>query len=459
MNIMNFLRRKTGKMALSAMQAVGLSAAVGVAGIAAWQMMGSSSEPSLNTVFSSTDNQEIIYVAGGAGMGGYASGNYGAGGEVQSGIRAKMSHDMQLMQEDAARAEVEANNPAFVQQEQQVQAFKMDGVSGGLGMGANAAHEMALGGNADMSGVQQQIAALQASMAAKQKEALAAAGAAGDVASQAAAALQGKGAGKWGMADGMARASGHNLNSTPLQAGSGREGTSVSPSGVLGGAGQPGGIPGSLDPASGNVRFEGGRGSSIGFGRRMDAEASLAGLQKQSADIARYGTRSANEGTKAFLASSQLSGGIRLNDGEQLTTGSASSDDFSTDSILSGLGAAGESLQTMEEAYEEAREQLRQRIKDFVKSCNNWSMSSPLFAWIGYAAKVRERNSLRKQIQSFEDTWGDSSFEQTNTQGGYAKVSRETVDDVFGGLWLFGQPKKRAKDKGREYWGDAGAFI
>ena len=183
MKLINLFKSKTGKMALSAMQAVGLSAAVGVAGIAAWQMMGSSSEPALNTVFSSSDDQEVVFVAGGT-TGAYASGNYGAGGEVQSGLRAKMSHDMQLMQADAVRAgETDADSPAFVQQEQQIQAFKMDGASGGLGMGANAANELGMNMGGGLEGVQQQMAAMQAALAAQQ-EAAAAAGqaAAGNVA-------------------------------------------------------------------------------------------------------------------------------------------------------------------------------------------------------------------------------------------------------------------------------------
>lgn len=428
MKLINLFKSKTGKMALSAMQAVGLSAAVGVAGIAAWQMMGSSSEPALNTVFSSSDDQEVVFVAGGT-AGAYASGNYGVGGEVQSGLRAKMSHDMQLMQEDAARANAEPDAPAFVQQEQQIQAFKMDGASGGLGMGANAANELGVNMEGGLEGVQQQMAAMQAALAAQQ-EAAAAAGqaAAGNVAQAAAqAAAQGQQAGAWGMADGMARASGSNLNSTPLQAGTGREG-GASASGTLGGA-QIAGAAGARGPME---TLQGSRQSTSGFGRALrwdggDGIDYIASLQKQSADVSQNRDRSANEGSRIFMAGERLSGGIQL-DGGTLTTGNASSSDFSSDDALSALGSAGTGVQEDVVTYEEARQQLADDMKAYnnkvAVSCGIGQVLCNIWIW-------SFKKDMNKKIDAFEQTWGDTQYVTSDTQGNIIDDARKLTQKIF----------------------------
>lgn len=432
MKLINLFKSKTGKMALSAMQAVGLSAAVGVAGIAAWQMMGSSSEPALNTVFSSSDDQEVVFVAGGT-AGAYASGNYGVGGEVQSGLRAKMSHDMQLMQEDAARANAEPDAPAFVQQEQQIQAFKMDGASGGLGMGANAANELGMNMSGGLEGVQQQMAAMQAALAAQQ-EAAAAAGqaAAGNVAQAAAqAAAQGQQAGAWGMADGMARASGSNLNSTPLQAGTGREG-GASASGTLGGA-QIAGAAGARGPVE---ALPGSRQAVSGFGRALRWDGGddidyIASLQKQSADVSQNRDRSANEGSRIFMAGERLSGGILLN-GESLTTGNASSSDFSSDDAISALGSGVSGVQEDVVTYEEARQQLVEDIKDYrvnlATSCSILPFVCQTWVW-------SLRNEAKDKVKEFEKTWGESDYFKTDTRGNLADDARVVIDKIWNRGW------------------------
>lgn len=434
MKLINLFKSKTGKMALSAMQAVGLSAAVGVAGIAAWQMMGSSSEPALNTVFSSSDDQEVVYVAGGT-TGGYASANYGAGGEVQSGLRAKMSRDMQLMQQDAARAgETDADSPAFVQQEQQVQAYKMDGASGGLGMGANAANELAVDMGGGLEGVQQQMEAMQAALAAQQQAAAAAGqSAAGNVAQAAAqAALQGKDAGKWGMADGMARASGSNLNATPLQAGSGGAGGGASASGTLGGA-QIAGAAGARGPVE---ALPGSRQAVSGFGRALRWDGGddidyIASLQKQSADVSQNRDRSANEGSRIFMAGERLSGGILLN-GESLTTGNASSSDFSSDDAISALGSGVSGVQEDVVTYEEARQQLVEDIKDYrvnlATSCSILPFVCQTWVW-------SLRNEAKDKVKEFEKTWGESDYFKTDTRGNLADDARVVIDKIWNRGW------------------------
>ena len=166
----------TALILLAGGTAVGLAAVVGVAGIGAYRMMGSSEQPDLNTVFSS-GGQDVVYVSGASGgsYGGvvYGSGGaYSGGGEIQSGIHATLSKDLQLMQADAARAD--ASQPQYVQQEEEITAYKVDGNSGGLGMGTTLDREKAsvdMGGS--MQAVQSQIAALQASVAQQQEAAAA----------------------------------------------------------------------------------------------------------------------------------------------------------------------------------------------------------------------------------------------------------------------------------------------
>lgn len=460
MKIVKFLTSKAGKWSLSAMQAVGLSAAVGVAGIAAWQMMGSSAQPNLNTVFSSgAADQDVVFVAGAAG-GVYGSGSYGTGGELRSGIQTTLSKDMQLMQADAQAAQA-VPEAAFVQQEQEINAYKMDGAATGLGMGGNVAREMNGAMSGDMNAVQKQIAEIQATIASQKQaaEVAAAAEGKGGDAAQVAAAMkgQGKGSGQFGMAEGMARASGSNLNATPLQSGQyAREGEGVSSSGVLGGA-QAAGTAAGVGPATRVAKFEGGRDSIIGQSRRMRDDNSLETIQKQSADIARHSNRSVNEGARVFLASNKLSGGIRLDGGETLSGGSASSSDF-TDDAISSLGNALGQVGAEVISYEEAREELRRDLRNFVSSCNTWSWILGIGNIFGYAFKAKARNTMLDKIEEFRETWKDSTYETGSTQGNYADISESLARSAFRNIGIPGGPKRRAQEYSVEYWGVLGAF-
>lgn len=448
MKLLNFLMSKAGKMALSTAQAVGLSAAVGVVGIAAWQMLGSSSDVNPNTAFSSGNDDEVVFVAAGSGAGTYGGAGYGEGGEVRSGIRAKLSKDMELMQTDIQRANI-PQEPEVIRQEQQVNAYKMDGASEGLGMGKNAANDLSVG-QGDMSAIQQQIAALQASAAAKQKEAEASAMASAGSASAAAAAIAGKNSGKWGMADGMARAGGSNLNSTPLQAGAyGREGEGVSSSGVLGGAERTD----RLAAATGAPKFEGGRDSIVNEGRRFRNSDSLEGLRKQSSDVAGNKYRSANEATRAFMAGEKLSGGINLI-GENVTTGGGSSSDDFSNINTPNLGNVTAEVET----YEEAREKLRREIRDFVISCNRWSNTVIFGTIFGYALRASKRNKLLRKVDSFREQWGDTNYEKDNTQGQYATIAESVIRTAYRNIGNPGGPKHHTRRFSIRYWGVPDAF-
>lgn len=459
MNILHILWSRSGKMALSAMQAVGLSAAVGVAGIAAWQALGSSEDVNPNTVFSSGSDEKIVYVAGG-GAGGYGGVNYGEGGEVRSGIRAKMSKDMQLMQTDFQHSQTAATD--IERREQHIDAYKMDGTSEGLGMGKNAAREQALGGG-DMSALQAQMASMQKSLAARQQEAASAAAASGagaegsaEAAAAAALAKQGKGgSGRWGMNAAMARASGNNLGSTPLQAGG--EGSGSRRGGTLGGAGVSGRSAGPMaDGSALTPKFEGGRDAVFGAARNINSRDTLIAYAKQSADIAGNQNRSASDAAAMFLANQKLSGGISIN-GENVNTGTgASSADFS-DPDFSGLNnAIGGAINELE-TYTEAREKLRRKVRDFVKSCNTWSFFSHPLLYLTYAFRVGKRNELRKDINAFKEAWGDTEANMS-TNGAFHDVARDVVDTAFKWIGIPGGPRRNTKGQGRKYWDDNDAF-
>ncbi len=439
-----FVKNKAGKFALSAMQAVGLSAAVGVAGIAAWQMMGSSAEPSLNTVFSSND-QEVVFVASGSGAGNYG-GNYGTGGELQSGIRTTLSKDMQLMQADAARLEREQS--ALEQQESKIAAYKMDGAADGLGMtGGNAAKELTMNaGGADMGALQQQIANLKAAALSQQQAAVQQA-AAGSAASAASAAMQTPGAA-------IARASGSNLNSTPLQAAQGAQGENgVSAGGVLGGA-----QVADAAAMTGSSGLMGSRqGSSSGFGRALewqggDRKMELASLQKQSAELTRNKNRAANEGSKIFLAGERLSSGIRL-EGDTITTGGASSADFSGDNELGGLGSAASSTQELLEMYEKSKENLQDEIKKY-KNTVGATCAAAIIPGLCYAWIWSSHNKIRDKVDNFRDQWKDSSFELTSTPAPYADSADTVVDAIYHYAWagVIGSPWWAGKADNKKRW-------
>jgi len=132
--IKNILKANAGKVALSAMQTLGIATGVAVAGVGAYFALGSSSDVNPDTVFSSYNDGDVVYVAGHSAGGGYA-GVGGApveGGEIKSGFQAKLSHSLRLMNE-------ETNKPEILEveaQEQSISAYAMDGNTSGLGVGA-----------------------------------------------------------------------------------------------------------------------------------------------------------------------------------------------------------------------------------------------------------------------------------------------------------------------------------
>lgn len=354
MNIFKWLVSRGGKVSLSAAQAVGLSAVVGVAGIAAWQYLDA---PSDNTAFNlggPNTRGEVVYVAGGAG------GTYGEGGEPQSAFLAKpskaieMTEKMTLAQKraeeysDYSYPEADPSSPA---------AYRMGG-SEGLGMGANWANEEKLK-NDPMSAAQNSLAGMtdiinqvQTKAARAQAGAASAGGSSGGAAGgqsegDAPAGALASANRDWGSSAatrGIRGGGGGNaFNSSFVIQDSGKSGGKTSSAGDIQNAAN---VMKQFQAQVASAQQEGVRlrsranfGDSNGIGdnwdtaignaRRSKDGKDLEFIRKRSADAAANRNRSANEGARAFLASNKISGGMQVV-GENVTTGQGqSSADFS----------------------------------------------------------------------------------------------------------------------------------
>lgn len=335
MNIFKWLTGRAGKMALSTAQAVGLSAVVGVAGIAAWQYLDA---PADNTAFNLAgqyDPGEVVYVAGASG------GAYGANGEVQSAFRAKaskaieMTEKMTLAQKQAEEFDDSVTLPSSVAPSDP-QAYQMGGTEG-LGMGGNRANEQDLKNN-PMAMMQQSMSGVT------------------DAISRAQAQAQGQGAAPAGQAPAgqapagtLASASRDWGSSAATRGGSGGGGNAFNSSFSIQDSGKGGkgsASSGSLEDVGSVMAAAQAKASSMMEGARMQSHSSfgkdemlganrdamvtnarksreykdLEFIRKRSADAAKNRNRSANEGARAFLASTRISGGMTVV-GDNVTTG------------------------------------------------------------------------------------------------------------------------------------------
>lgn len=348
MKIFKWLTDRGGKIALSAAQAVGLSAVVGVAGIAAWQFLDT---PTDNTAFNlggQHNRGEVVYVAGASG------GTYGENGEIQSAFMATPSKAIEMTEKQAlAQKQAEEAAESFTIPVDDVPsspalagAYQMGG-SEGLGMGGNFANEEILKNN-PMAFAQQSIAGVTDAITRAQAQA--------------------QGAGQ----NGTAAAGGQQAGAAPALASASRDwGSSAATRGLSGGGGtafnssfvvqdsqKGGGSAASAGTpeqaarvmqqfqeqlaASGQegqrLRAQANFGVSQGLDPDWDATAAgfrnaregkdLEFIRKRSADAAGNRNRAANEGARAFLASTKISGGLRVS-GANVTTGQGqSSADF-----------------------------------------------------------------------------------------------------------------------------------
>ena len=470
MKLFHLLKNRNGKMTLSTAQTIGLAAVVGVAGVGAWQMLSSSKDVNPDTMFSAASEPEIVYVTGGSPAGEYTG--YGEGGAVIStSSYAKKARGMELGFETFEGGPAAyAQRPDLDSQEDSIQAYKMDGQFEGLSAGNEAVEQRAatgddlngLGNGADM---QAQIA----DIVAQAKQQAASAGAPADVLnageqaavqSEAAAAIRGSlgeggsGSGKWGMAEGMARANGHNLNATPLQAptaGSLRSGT------LNGTDGQSAsGATTRADVVGVSPKFEGGRGSVIEAGRRFRGNNSLEGLRKDSADVAANRKRSANEGSRGFFAAEQQSGGLRLTGtSSALETDGNSSNDY-MDTVrpnLSGLTGA------MTEYFED-KANLNNELEEFTKFANKWSWWSLLIqpaslrAGVVYLAVSKRYNAMKDTIDQFEEKY-EKNVDEEYRENTYGSKTMGLTKQIYGRLILPGWPKA-TYEKTTQQWAEEG---
>ena len=354
MNIFKVLN-KSGKMALSALQAVGLTAVVGAAGIGAWQYLSGPADD--NNAFNPAQYNpgEVVYVAG-ANTGSYGSSSYGhgdPGSSVQVSAQTLKRLDRQAMAERAAR-EMEEEASQIYSSEPGPSAYQM-GATEGLGMGANYVSDSDSNSSpfGDMqqstAGVQDMIAKAQQQIAgAAQGKKPADQGAAGGAASLGSVTPNWSrgGSGSGGAGGGSSFA----LQNSGKNKGRGSRGAAtVDPQAALANAQAQ--AAGMLEGARikgrssfGNMETLGGnRNASIEkSGRSQQAKDDMEFFTKRSIDVAKNKHRSNTE-ANVFLASTQISGGMRIA-AENVTTGQGQgSKDFTNDyeAQLRGIRAWG----------------------------------------------------------------------------------------------------------------------
>lgn len=396
------IKSRAGKMALSAMQAVGLSAAVGVAGIAAWQFLGA---PADNTAFSpqSYDPGEVVYVAGAAG------GSYDANGEVKSAFQAKSSKAIEMTERlSAAQKRADEYDDSVTlpssTAEPAMAAYQM-GSSEGLGMGSNAAREE----NNPMAMVQRSMAGVTDALSRVQSQAQGAAAQAGQKPEGAVPTLA-SASKDWGSSAAKQSLSGGNgsaFNSTfAIQ---GQAGGAADGKGQAAAMAQAGDVIAQAQQQAmgmtegmrmrGQASFGkedglgGSRNAVIADQRRSKAAGDLEFIRKRSADAALNKHRSTNEGARAFLASTKISGGVSVT-GDSVVLGEGQgSKDFNSDyNVNMGrVKGAIDSVSASEAERRQDRHNMQKWLWRAIFTCLGAMIAIPLlknsfWGWFGAIA-------------------------------------------------------------------------
>lgn len=316
MNILTRFFNRSGKLALSALQAVGLTAVVGVAGVAAYQYLAAPADDTTAFNPAATYNSNVEYVSVGTNAGNYQGTAYGGGAVGNSSSVRVSSATLQRMnrleQAAAAREEMEEMSG-------EMSAYQMSGSTDeGLGMGGNAANDELLKNN-PMAQMQGSMAGVQEMLANAQKQAQGAAAAQGQAAQSALASAKSNWS-KTAGANGSTRAGGAEGGSSYVLQNSGKNVKA-----------------GSMDAASLQAKAAGMlegrrlRGNAPSFGPAdkdatvMDARMGTQGkddmdfFAKRSIDTAKNKNRHNTE-ANVFLAGTQISGGLMINS-ENVTTG------------------------------------------------------------------------------------------------------------------------------------------
>ncbi len=343
MNLFNFLNSKTGKFVLGLPQKVALTAALGGAAAGVMYLSGGDAQKD------ETPTRAYVMGTAGRNAGDDASGmgrentiNISGAQGIRSADGASAADGYDWAAGDASIAAVD----------------RLGGGAGAAGRNPGvrgmAGRSEGLGGNNDIVAVNGKVVANGDALVA-----------AGQAAGARAAAMAQRGV----MATASGGESGNMCGGAASSAGGSSAGT-VNRGGNSLGMGDGYKLSGSMpDGSSGMIasaKFRNGsssfgdtRGARAGRGMHSGEGRTLEQIRKRSADIAKNKDRSANEGGRAFLAASQDSGGIQLDDGGQLTEG-AVSDDFEAPTI-----AARKALdQKTDESWksELQRKQHRQRL-------------------------------------------------------------------------------------------------
>ena len=368
MNILKWLKDKTGKLPINLMQAAGITAVVGAAGFAAMSYLNT---PTDNTTFmppSAYEQQggDVVYVAQGGGGGQYTS-----NGDVASTFHATAKtlelQDRQLRREQDARALADADvQPLYAEGDDSSvgmpKAYQMGAGEVGLGMGGSG--DKQLNGSLDaFANLQKEIPGLGDAINNAQAQAAAAAKGASQPGAASGNATKGQTAAQlanaprnWGQGGTVRAGSGSNVNNSFAVQNSGKN--QDSNKATADAMAQAGNVMADAQAALKKMQ-EGSRmqasrasfGNSSGLGEDKDARgqgwrtnygnarSELAMIRKQSGKIAANNTNSANEGGRPFLSSAQISGGLTVDADGQVTTGQGSSSgDLSTaDRQMRGL--------------------------------------------------------------------------------------------------------------------------
>lgn len=363
MNLLKWLKDKTGKMPITLTQAVGITAVVGAAGFAAMNFLSTPNDNNNTFIPPSVYEQsgDVVYITQGGG-----GGQYEANGEIGSTFKAAPSRSIQLANQQAERErqaralEESASRPMYADEEaggQMPKAYQFG--PGEVSLAGGGTMDKQLNASLEtFSTLQNRLSGVSDAVNNAQANATAA----GNAGKQTAAS--GQSAGK------LASASRNWGNGGLTHAGGGSSGSSnsfvIQDSGkntsdkeAAAALAQAGNVMADARAAitkmQEGTRLSGSRarfGSSEGLGPDKDVTAQadrriskgkteLAWLRKQAAEINRNPTNSANEAGRPFLASTRISGGLTVN-GENVTTGQgASSGDLSgtADRQLKGVSA------------------------------------------------------------------------------------------------------------------------
>lgn len=376
MNILKWITSRAGVASSTVLKAVGLTTVVGAAGIAALQFLDS---PADNTAFNPAaqyDPGEVVYVAGG-GAGSYGSGGFSVDGystgEASSSMRISSAQINRLDRLTQADSEEEVAEEAVAPSDPL--AYQMGG-SEGLGMNANVANEAELKNNpmammgdmmSNISNITQGVQGAAAGATGAGAAAAQEGAAAGAPALAAAQKDWSKGAATSGSAGGNAfnssfvvqdsAKSGSNAGNVSAeqaadvmkqfqgQMSSIRENAQMRAKSNFGKAE---GLPGSWD-------------ASVAKSRTSKEANELAFIRKRSVDTAKNSHRAANEASRAFLASTKISGGMRISSENFVTGTGQSSADFNNDyeANLRGIKNWAEAR----DEYEEERQKELNSLK------------------------------------------------------------------------------------------------